>query len=282
MSPANTTSAVAGNPPEPAKFKARYGPWAVIAGASDGTGAEFSAQLAALGLNLLLVARREGPLSQLAARLRGSAGVQVETLQLDLSSPGAGEQLLAAAAPYEVGLYVSNAGADPAGARFLDQPIQAWRELIQRNIVTLTEACHGFARRMLPRGRGGLILMGSGAGLGGQPRVAVYSGTKGFDLNLAESLWVELQPHGIDVLSVVAPAMNTETLQKVMRSRGLNPAGLIAPGDVVRKALASLPEGPTCIFSSGFDAAAPEVLAQNRRQRVLAVSEATRIFFGDA
>jgi uncharacterized protein len=282
MSSVDTPSTAAGNSPEPASFKPRYGPWAVVAGASDGTGAEFSRQLAALGLNLLLVARREGPLTELAARLRSSAGVQVKTLQLDLSSPGAGEKLLAAAAPHEVGLYVSNAGADPTGAHFLDQPIQAWRELIQRNIVTLTESCHGFARRMLPRCRGGLILMGSGAGLGGQPRVAVYSGTKGFDLNLAESLWVELQPHGIDVLSVVAPAMNTETLQKVMRSRGLDPTGLSEPRDVVRKALATLPDGPTCIFSSGFDAASPEVLAQNRRQRVLAVSQATRMFFGDA
>jgi short-subunit dehydrogenase len=281
MSSVDISSAAAGNSPEPAKFKARYGPWAVVAGASDGTGAEYSAQLAALGLNLLLVARREGPLNELAARLRSSAGVEVKTLQLDLSSPDAGEKLLVAAAPYEVGLYVSNAGADPTGVHFLDQPIQAWRALIQRNIVTLTEACHGFAGRMLPRGRGGLILMGSGAGLGGQPRVAVYSGTKGFDLNLAESLWAELQPHGIDVLSVVAPAMNTETLQKVMRSRGLDATGLLAPGDVVRQALATLPNGPTCIFSSGFDAATPEVLAESRRQRVVAVSQATRMFFGD-
>jgi len=281
MSPADTSSEPAGKAPDAAKFKARYGPWAVIAGASDGTGAEFSGQLAALGFNLLLVARREAPLTALAARLTSSAGVEVKTLRLDLSSPGAGEKLLAAASPYEVGLYVSNAGADPSGAHFLDPPIQAWRELIQRNVVTLTEACHGFALRMLPRKRGGLILMGSGAGLGGQPRVAVYSGTKGFDLNLAESLWVELQPHGIDVLSVVAPAMNTETLQKVMSARGLDATGLVAPGDVVRKALASLPHGPTCIFNSGFDAAAPEVIAQNRRQRVLAVSEATRMFFGD-
>jgi hypothetical protein len=66
-----------------------------------------------------------------------------------------------------------------------------------------------------------------------------------------------------------------------MRSRGLDPAGLIAPDDVVRRALATLPYGPTCTFSSGFDAASPEVLAENRRQRVLAVSQATKMFFGD-
>lgn len=281
MNSVNTASATPAKILQPTQFRAKYGPWAVIAGASDGTGAQFSEQLGALGLNLLLIARREGPLAELAARLRKSGNIQVKTLQLDLSAPDAGERLLAAAAPCEVGLYVSNAGADPSGAHFVDQPIQAWRELIQRNVVTLTEACHGFARKMLPRGRGGLILMGSGAGLGGQPRVAVYSSTKGFDLNLGESLWVELKPHGIDVLSVVAPAMNTETLQKVMRARGLDPAGLVEPRDVVQKALAQLPHGPACIFSSGFDAVGPDVLAENRRKRVLAVSEATRMFFGD-
>jgi short-subunit dehydrogenase len=266
-----------------AQFKPKYGPWAVIAGASDGTGKAFAQQLAKLGLNLLLIARREQPLADLAAQLRKTAPIQVETLSLDLSVPGAGEKILQAAAAHEVGLYVSNAGADPSGARFIDQPIQFWRDLIQRNVVTLTEAAHGFIQKMLPRKRGGLIFMGSGAGLGGQPRVAVYSGTKGFDTNLAESLWIELKPMGIDVLSVVAPAMNTETLQKVMRARGLEPGGpgFVEPEEVALKALSQLPDGPTCVFSSGFDPVGPEELADMRRKRVLALNEATKIFFGE-
>jgi uncharacterized protein len=265
------------------QFKAQYGPWAVIAGASDGTGAAFAEQLARLGLNLLLIARREKPLAELAERLKRTAPIQVQTLSLDLATAGAGEKILQAAASVEVGLYVSNAGADPSGARFIDQPIQYWRDLIQRNVITLTEAAHGFIQKMLPRKRGGLIFMGSGAGLGGQPRVAVYSGTKGFDTNLAESLWVELKSSGINVLSVVAPAMNTETLQTVMRARGLEPGGpgFVEPGEVALKALSQLPHGPTCVFSSGFDPVGPEELADMRRKRVLAVAEATKIFFGE-
>jgi short-subunit dehydrogenase len=281
-SPARSESLEAAKRLTPAQFKAKYGPWAVIAGASDGTGAAFAGQLAALGLNLVLIARREKPLAELAERLARSADIQIQTLQLDLALPGAADRMLTAAAPCEVGLYVSNAGADPTGAHFIDRPIQSWRELIQRNVVTLTEACHGFAGKMLPRGHGGLILMGSGAGLGGQPRVAIYSATKGFDLNLGESLWAELKPRGIDVLSVVAPAMNTETLQRVTRARGIEPAGLIEPDAVARSALTQLPQGPACVFSSGFDLVGPDELAQNRRQRVIAVSEATRMFYGEA
>jgi short-subunit dehydrogenase len=264
------------------QFKAKYGPWAVISGASDGTGAAFAEQLAALGLNLLLIARRAGPLAELADRLKKSAGVEVLTLVLDLATPGAGEKILAAAARYDIGLYVSNAGADSSGSHFVDQPIEAWRSLIQRNVITLTEACHGFAKAMLGRGHGGLILMGSGAGMGGQPRVAVYSATKGFDLNLAESLWSELKHRGIDVLSVVAPAMDTPTLRRVVSARNMNPTGLVDPQDVARQALAELPRGPTCVFPSGFDADAPQVIEEKRRQRVLAVSAATRMFFGEA
>jgi uncharacterized protein len=279
-----TDSKATGSTPPPlsaAEFRARYGPWAVIAGASDGTGAAFAEQLAASGLHLLLIARRAEPLAALAARLSASGSVQVRTLPLDLAVAGAADRMLEAAASLEVGLYVSNAGADASGRHFVDAPIQAWRDLIQRNVITLVEACHGFVRLMLPRGRGGLLFMGSGAGLGGQPRVAVYSATKGFDLNLAESLWSELKPRGIDVLDVVAPSMNTETLQRVVSARGLQVSGLLEPKDAVRRALAELPVGPACVFDCGFDIVGPEVLAENRRQRVIAVSEATRTFYGE-
>src|SRR3546814_2087307 len=86
-----------------------------------------------------------------------------------------------------------NAGSESGGHGFLDTPIETIRELIARNVLTTTEALHIFARPMRERGRGGIVLMGSGAGLGGQPGVAVYSGVKGFVLNLAESLWAELR-----------------------------------------------------------------------------------------
>jgi short-subunit dehydrogenase len=86
-----------------------------------GTGTQFSEQLAARGMNLLPIARRVGPLAALAARLAKSANVEVKTLPLDLSSPWAADNILAA--PYEVGLHASNAGADHSAAHFTDYPI---------------------------------------------------------------------------------------------------------------------------------------------------------------
>ena len=171
----------------------------------------------------------------------------------------------------------------PPGAHFIDQPIQTWRELIQRNVVTLTEACHGFARRMLPRGRGGLILMGSGAGLGGQPRVAVYSSTKGFDLNLGESLWIGAQAAWHRCTERGGSCHeHRDAAEGHARARHATP-----PASSIRRRWCVRPwrscrRGPPAYSPPGFDAVGPEVLAENRRKRVLAVSEATKMFFGEA
>src|SRR5260370_25018346 len=173
-----------------AQFRAKYGPWAVISGASDGTGAAYARELAAKGLNLVLIARRLQPLQTLATDLERAFGVQTRTASIDLYQPGAGARVLAAADGLEVGLYVSNAGADTNGVMFLDAPLDAWRSLINRNVNVVVEAVYGFAGPMRARGRGGLILMSSATALGGQAGVAIYSSTKAFDLNFAESLWM--------------------------------------------------------------------------------------------
>src|ERR1700733_10246247 len=93
------------------RMRAKYGPWAVIAGASEGTGAEYARQLAALGIHCVLVARRAEPLRQLAAELTSQYKVQIRVLSLDLSTPDAAQRMKASTADLEVGLYVSNAGA---------------------------------------------------------------------------------------------------------------------------------------------------------------------------
>lgn len=105
------------------EFFKRFGPWALVCGASEGTGAEFSLQAAALGLNLILVARRPDKLDELAAQIRAAQGVEVQTCLLDLAAPGAAASLAAAAAGHDVGLVVFNAGGDSVGGRFLDSPM---------------------------------------------------------------------------------------------------------------------------------------------------------------
>ncbi len=261
------------------RMRAKYGPWAVIAGASEGTGAEYARQLAACGIHCLLVARRPDPLTRIAEELTDTYRIQTRVLSADLSSSDAAHRMKAAMADAEVGLYVSNAGADSTGEHFLDLPLEHSHRLINMNVRTVIDAVHAFAPPMKSRGRGGILLMSSGAGLGGQPRVAIYSGTKAFELNFGESLWVELRKYGVDVLSVAAPAMDTPVLRAALAAKNLQPQGVYDPKEVVRTALQYLPVGPTYVFPLGPHESA-EVLNDARRARLLAVTEFTKAFFG--
>jgi short-subunit dehydrogenase len=261
------------------RMRDKYGPWAVIAGASEGTGAEYARQLAAFGINCLLVARRAEPLERIARELSDAHHVQTRVLSLDLTAVDAAQRMKAAAADIDVGLYVSNAGADPTGKHFLDVPLEHSHRLINMNVRTVVDAVHTFAPPMKARGRGGILLMSSGAGLGGQPRVAIYSATKAFEVNFGESLWIELRKFGVDVLSVAAPAMDTPVLRAALAAKNLKPEGVYAPQDVVRIALQYLPVGPTYVFPLGPHEEA-EALNAVRRTRLLAVAEITAAFFG--
>jgi uncharacterized protein len=261
------------------QMRAKYGPWAVIAGASEGTGAEYARQLAALGIHCVLVARRTEPLERIARELRDTHTVQTRVLNVDLSAPDAAQRMKAAAADIEVGLYVSNAGADSTGKHFLDVPLEQSHRLISMNVRTVVDAVYTFAPAMRARGRGGVLLMSSGAALGGQPRVAMYSGTKAFEVNFGESLWVELREFGVDVLSVAAPAMDTPVLRAALAARNLEPQDVWDPKDVVRIALEYLPIGPTYVFPLGPHESAA-ALNETRRARLLAVAEITKAFFG--
>jgi short-subunit dehydrogenase len=233
-------------------------------------------------MDLVLISRRLEPLKQLAVELETAHGIKTRTASIDLYLPGAGEAVVAAARGLEVGLYVSNAGADSNAALFLGAPLDAWRNLINRNVSAVVEASYVFAGAMVERGRGGLILMSSGTALGGQGGVAVYGATKAFDLNFAESLWIELAPHGVDVLSVVSPAMDTPSLKKVLDKSGVTTVpGLFRPEDVVRTVLERLPDGPTIVFPFGPEADQADAIEQARRARAELMVAASKMFFGD-
>jgi len=215
--------------PEPTdweRFRERYGPWVVIAGASEGMGVDYARMLAEQGLNCVLVSRRQAVLDELAAGLVRDHAIDTRVIALDLAEADAAERLFALTSDLEVGLYISNAGADPRAAYFLDCPIEDWLTLLQRNTATVMGACHRFATAMKERGRGGLLIMASGAGLGGGSRIAVYSATKAFEIAFAESLWSELGPHGVDVTCLVTPGTNTPALRRLLDRSGMNPDGL--------------------------------------------------------
>ncbi len=261
-----------------ATYMRQYGPWAVITGASDGTGAAFARQLAGLGLNLVLIGRRLDALSKLAKALEEAHAIQTRTRSIDLYQPDSGAKVLAIAADLEIGLFVSNAGADTNNSLFLDAPLCAWQDLVQRNVLAVMEATYGFAKGMRDRKRGGLIFMSSGAALGGAPRVAVYGGTKAFDLTFAEALWAELKSHGIDVIAGVCPPMNTPSFQRYQQEAGIQFPGALDPEDIARDLIARLPDGPTRIFGFGPDAGTASSQELARKERATFMIEMSKMF----
>ena len=259
-------------------FAARYGPWAVIAGASEGTGRSFARLLAGVGVPSVLVARREAPLEALVEEIREESGVSCVAAAVDLSKPGAADQVIAAAGDREVGLFINNAGSDPIGALFLDSEAESWLGLARLNIETMMLCSHHFGRAMRDRGRGGILLVNSGAAYGGGTSLGVYSGGKAFMLNFAESLWAELRPHGVDVLTLMMAITDTPELRRTRTARNLPPVqGAASPDDVARLGLANLPRGPVCDWSEaiGGDSMGP-VSCADRRERVLMIDQAVR------
>lgn len=262
-------------------FQQQYGPWAVVAGASEGIGQAYARQLAAKGLSLVLIARRLAPLQVLAQELEADFGVECIPASVDLCSPDAHEHLLAAVGDREVGLYVSNAGADPNGSTFLDRDFSSWRDLVTRNVLTSMHSCHHFGQLMRERGRGGLLLVNSYAAYGGASHLATYSGSKAFELCFAEGLWSELKPHGVHVLSAVMGMTDTPAFRQLLEAQGLPlPPGTASAEDAAAFGLANLHNGPIQNFglADGEAGHLPQSAAQ-RRERISQVEAFSRSVF---
>jgi uncharacterized protein len=234
------------------QFAKQYGPWALVAGASEGVGATFARAVAERGLDVVLVARRAAVLDEVAAGISAATGARTRTVAVDLTDPGATEVLAAATADVEVGTLFYCAGADPNYATFLGQPIEDAVAMIQRNCVAPTRLCHHFAGPMRDRGRGSIVVVSSGAGLVGGPNMVTYGATKAFDMVMTEALWAEMSGTGVDVLGLVLGLTDTPALRRLLLQRGqLEHAddpieGAATTEQVVAEALANLSNGPTC------------------------------------
>ncbi|APR80713.1 putative short chain dehydrogenase [Minicystis rosea] len=259
-------------------FRTKYGPWALVAGASEGIGKAFAAELAARGLHLVLVARRAALLDDLAAQLRAAHGVEVRTASIDLASPSVLDEVRAATEGLEVGLVVYNAAYSLVG-RFLDQPLADKLRIVDVNCRGPLILADTFGRDMVARGRGGIIIMASLAAAQGTAFVATYAASKAFDLVLAESLWDELRDHGVDVLACRAGATRTPAYE---RSRPASePAPVMEPEAVAREALAALGKTPSMVTGLLNGAVAflmGRVLP--RRAAVSIMGRATRKMYG--
>ena len=202
-------------------------------------------------MNVVLAARRQHVLDEVAAGIRELTGAETRTLAVDLTDADASQNIIDATADLEVGMLVYCAGGDPNYQPFLNNPISAAEALLQRNCLVLMRMCHHFAGLMVERGRGGIVNFTSGAALAGGRNMVTYGGTKAFDMVFTEGLWVELQDKGVDVLGLVLGMTDTPALRQLEFERGRLasldevPEGAVTAASVVDEAFANLGNGPT-------------------------------------
>jgi len=225
----------------------------LIAGASEGVGEAMAREAAARGVSVVLLARRQQVLDDLAASIASSTGVEARVVTIDLAEDRAAERVIAATADLDIGLLAYCAGADPNYEPFLDQPVESALAMIRRNCTFPTELCHRFAGSMAARRRGGIVVIGSGAGLVGAPNMVAYAASKAFDMVMAEALWAELHDRGVDVLGLILGVTDTPALRRLLARRGVlagedDPSpipGAVSAHDTAVEALDHLADGPT-------------------------------------
>jgi len=260
-------------------LRAHYGPWALVAGASDGIGAAFAHKLAASGLNLVLLARRAPLLETLAGELRQAHGIETRTIVADLTVEADAERIRADCEELEIGLLIYNAGATHGAATFHDKPLESALALVELNCRMPLRLAHAFGAKMRARRRGGIVLLSSLASMSGGSHTAVYNATKSFDMILAEGLWHELKPHGVDAMCLMVGATRTPSMLASSAAFADYP-GLMEPADVVAEALAFLGRGPMCVAGARNRAIVRHLLPNPRVAQINGLSSATAGIYG--
>lgn len=243
-----------------------YGPWAVIAGGSEGVGASFADQLAEAGINLLLIARKPGPLEETAEAVR-KHGVEVRTLAQDLLADDAVENIRKAVEDVEVGLMIFNAGANSYGHEFVTGDMDGFRGVVKLNIDRQLELSHVFGGPMRERGRGGIMLLGSMAGYLGSEHQSIYAASKAFSRIFAEGLWLEMKEHGVHVLELVLGVTRTPAMARAGLNFDIPGMVVWEPEDVARQGLEQLPNGP--VYIVGGDTSGAESRSGFPRDKIV-------------
>jgi short-subunit dehydrogenase len=225
-------------------FATRFGPWAVVTGASSGIGEAFARQLAAVGVNIVLVARREDRLAKLAGELQGRHGVHTRIVPVDLAQEDFLPTVKRATDDLEIGLLVNNAGVITVG-EFVDNDLQAEINLLHVNIRAPLILAHHFGGRMRRQRRGGVIFVSSTLAFAGVPGVSAYSASKAHGLIFAEGFAREVRNDGISVLALCPGPTRTE-----IWPRGASPTLPMQPDAVAAIALKKLGRKTTVV--AGF------------------------------
>lgn len=182
---------------------------ALITGASSGIGKAYAQKFASLGVHLILTARSEQKLNDLADELR-KYNVNVEVIVLDLAQPNSAQDLFdeIQARNLSVEILINNAGFGK-WTKFLDQSVSTYQEMITLNISSVTSLCYLFLPHMLSNKKGIMINISSTGAFQPLPYIAVYGASKSYVLQFTEALAGEYASSGVKFLAV-CPG-NTET-----------------------------------------------------------------------
>lgn len=225
------------------RFKDKYGPYALIAGGSDGLGFAFAEAIARRGLSLVLIARGEDRLKVAASRLKETYKIDVISIPADMADYE-NVKMLISPLKVSIGLLVYNAAFAPIGLfeNTSEEKLALAAAVNVKAPLLLTKL---LSEPMIRQKRGGVVLMSSLAGGQGSPNLAAYAATKSFGAILAEGLWRELKPHGIDVIACCAGAIITPGYQQAEK---IKPApGTMEASKVAEQTLNALGSGPIII-----------------------------------
>jgi uncharacterized protein len=270
-------------------FHQKYGPWALVAGGSEGIGKSFALQLAAQGFDLILLARKDDVLQETAREVRSRFGVDVVAHSFDLAAPDLASRLQAVVGERDIGLLVYNAGASGSSQPFLDQSLGELSHLVRLNCDGPLVLGHVIGNHLRRRGRGGMIFLSSMGGFFGTAYVSAYAATKAFDMILAEGLWAELRSANIDVMTLIAGATDTPAMYRIdpgfkantdsSGGQGLERPPLMSSDDVAREGLEYLGKGPAQVAGEANRAIAAMFAQAPREAMIEAMSAASAGLF---
>ena len=228
---------------------------ALITGASGGIGKAFAEELAQRNTNLVLVARSQEKLNELASQLQEQHKIQVDVIVQDLTEAGAANAVFTATKEkgLTIDLLINNAGFGDYGD-FSDRDGEKQVKMVQLNVLALVDLTHKFLPLMRQRGSGSIINVASIAGFQAIPYISVYAASKAFVISFSEALWAENRAHGVKVLASCPGPTETNFFSEAKFPPLLaNTATKIAsPQSVVRDSLKALEKGQQIVVSGGI------------------------------
>jgi short-subunit dehydrogenase len=272
-------------------FKAKYGPWALIIGASEGLGAAFADECAQRGLNVAIAARRQSALDIVAQGLRDRHGVETRTILADAGAADFEDIIRKGVAGLEVGFMIFNAAAEPGGP-FLKIKMEDHLNNIQVNCVAPTRLVYWLGAEMVERKRGGVVLVSSMGAITGLANWASYSAAKSYELLLGESLWDEFRDHGVLATSYLVGSTFTPTMQRIQHklnspfAKSIDPADYPegtplprTPESVAAALFPQLEDGPRLYCHPDEEAMFKASAAADRAEWISKMGESTKTFF---